>query len=50
MVCLIGPSGSGKITLIKSILRMEKMDESEAFILEKNMPNREISSKISYMA
>ncbi|MGX7112676.1 ABC transporter ATP-binding protein [Gemella cuniculi] len=50
MVCLIGPSGSGKTTLIKSILGMEKVDEGEAFILEKNMPNREILSKIGYMA
>ena len=50
IVGLIGPSGSGKLTLIKTMLGMEKADEGEALIFDYQMPKREILSNIGYMA
>ena len=50
IVGLIGPSGSGKPTLIKTMLGMEKADEGEALVLDYKMPKREILSNIGYMA
>lgn len=49
IVGLIGPSGSGKSTTIKILLGMEKADEGEALILEKNA-NRKLLADIGYMA
>ena len=50
IVGLIGPSGSSKSTLIKTMLGMEKADEGEALVLDYKMPKREILSNIGYMA
>ena len=50
IVGLIGPSGSVKSTLIKTMLGMEKADEGEALVLDYKMPKREILSNIGYMA
>ena len=50
IVGLIGPSGSGKPTLIKTMLGMEKADDGEALVLDYKMPKREILSNIGYMA
>ena len=50
IVGLIGPSGSWKSTLIKTMLGMEKADEGEALVLDYKMPKREILSNIGYMA
>ena len=50
IVGLIGPSGSGKSILIKTMLGMEKADEGEALIFDYQMPKREILSNIGYMA
>lgn len=50
IVGLIGPSGSGKSILIKTMLGMEKADEGEALVLDYKMPKREILSNIGYMA
>lgn len=47
---LIGPSGAGKTTLIKSILGMEKVDHGEVQVMGTTMPNRPIMEKIGYMA
>lgn len=50
VVGLIGPSGTGKTTLIQCILGMEKTDGGKVSIQEHTMPNRKILSKIGYMA
>lgn len=50
IVGLIGPSGAGKSTTIKTMLGMEKVNEGGALILNTEMPNRQILSKIGYMA
>lgn len=50
IVGLIGPSGAGKSTTIKTMLGMEKVNEGEALVLNTEMPNRQILSKIGYMA
>ena len=47
---LIGPSGAGKTTLVKSILGMEKVDAGTTTVLGTQMPNRQIMQKIGYMA
>ncbi len=50
VVGLIGPSGTGKTTLIQCILGMEKIDGGQVTIQEHTMPNRKILSNIGYMA
>ncbi|HJE96942.1 MAG TPA: ABC transporter ATP-binding protein [Ligilactobacillus acidipiscis] len=50
IVGLIGPSGAGKTTIIKSMLGMEKADDGEALVFGEKMPNRQLLSKIGYMA
>lgn len=50
IVGLIGPSGSGKTTTIKTMLGMEKATQGTALVLDKTMPNRQVLSKIGYMA
>ncbi|WP_318765490.1 ABC transporter ATP-binding protein [Lactiplantibacillus carotarum] len=47
---LIGPSGAGKTTLIKSILGMEAVDAGEVRVMDTSMPNRPVMAKIGYMA
>lgn len=50
VVGLIGPSGTGKTTLIQCILGMEKTDGGQVTIQEHSMPNRKILANIGYMA
>ncbi|WP_270994922.1 ABC transporter ATP-binding protein [Listeria seeligeri] len=47
---LIGPSGAGKTTLVKTIIGMEKATTGQTEVLEKRMPNLSVISKIGYMA
>ncbi|MFC6182359.1 ABC transporter ATP-binding protein [Lactiplantibacillus daowaiensis] len=47
---LIGPSGAGKTTLIKSILGMEKVDGGTVQVMGATMPNRPVMAKLGYMA
>lgn len=47
---LIGPSGAGKTTLVKTIIGMEKATSGQTEVLEKAMPNLSVISKIGYMA
>lgn len=47
---LIGPSGAGKTTLVKSILGMAQVDAGTTTVLGTPMPNRQIMQKIGYMA
>lgn len=50
IVGLIGPSGAGKTTVIKTMLGMEKADSGKAVVLDAPMPNRKTLGKIGYMA
>lgn len=50
IVGLIGPSGAGKSTIIKLALGMEKADQGLAKVFNQVMPNRQLLSKIGYMA
>lgn len=50
IVGLIGPSGVGKSTAIKTMLGMEKADGGEALVLDHHIPNRQILGQIGYMA
>ncbi|AVL00020.1 ABC transporter ATP-binding protein [Pediococcus inopinatus] len=50
IVGLIGPSGAGKSTIIKTTLGMEVADGGSATVFGKTMPNRQLLSKIGYMA
>lgn len=50
IIGLIGPSGAGKTTTIKTALGMEKADSGSALVLGKQMPNRKILGEIGYMA
>lgn len=50
IVGLIGPSGAGKTTVIKTMLGMEKASGGSALILGQTMPNRLILGQIGYMA
>lgn len=47
---LIGPSGAGKTTLVKTIIGMEKATIGQTEVLENRMPNLSVISKIGYMA
>ncbi len=46
---LIGPSGSGKTTTIKCLMGMESLDEGQAQIFNKQIPNRKVLNEIGYM-
>ncbi|ERF48247.1 ABC transporter ATP-binding protein [Staphylococcus arlettae] len=50
IVGLIGPSGTGKTTLIQCILGMEHTDTGWVTINEKSIPNRKVLKDIGYMA
>ncbi|WP_412990371.1 ABC transporter ATP-binding protein [Pediococcus siamensis] len=50
IVGLIGPSGAGKSTIIKTSLGMEITDGGSATVFGETMPNRELLSRIGYMA
>lgn len=50
IVGLIGPSGAGKTTLVKTIIGMEKPDEGSVTVFDTLIPNRKILNKIGYMA
>lgn len=50
IVGLIGPSDSGKTTVIKTMLGMEKATAGQALVLGQQMSNREILADIGYMA
>ncbi|CEI83328.1 MULTISPECIES: ABC transporter ATP-binding protein [Oceanobacillus] len=47
---LIGPSGTGKTTLIKCLMGMEKYDTGSIQIDDTAVPNRKLLNKIGYMA
>ncbi|EIW13240.1 ABC transporter, ATP-binding protein [Lactiplantibacillus pentosus KCA1] len=47
---LIGPSGAGKTTLIKSILGMEAVDSGIVDVMGTRMPNRAVMAQVGYMA
>lgn len=47
---LIGPSGAGKTTLVKTALGMKKADRGTAMVLDTKIPNRKILGQIGYMA
>ncbi|QQK76967.1 ABC transporter ATP-binding protein [Salicibibacter cibarius] len=47
---LIGPSGTGKTTLIKCLMGMEKYDTGSVTINNVTIPNRKILNNIGYMA
>jgi len=49
MLCLLGPSGAGKTTLIRSIIGALKTDQGEIFIDGKQVPNRNIMYDIGFM-
>ncbi|MGX7352331.1 ABC transporter, ATP-binding protein SagG family protein [Enterococcus canis] len=46
---LIGPSGAGKTTTIKSLMGMEKLDQGQAALFGTPMPNRKILQRVGYM-
>lgn len=50
IVGLIGPSGAGKSTVINVLLGMEVPQDGQATIFEKEMLNRQLLSRIGYMA
>lgn len=50
IVGLIGPSGAGKSTVIKTTLGMEVADGGTATVFGETMPNRQLLSRIGYMA
>lgn len=50
IVGLIGPSGSGKPTVIKTALGMEVVDGGSATVFGQVMPNRQLLARIGYMA
>lgn len=47
---LIGPSGAGKTTLIKSIMGMTAINSGQIQLLGHSMPNRAVLDQIGYMA
>lgn len=50
IVGLIGPSGTGKTTLIQCVLGMEKVNTGEVVINGTTIPDRKILGDIGYMA
>ncbi|PTI79788.1 glycosyl transferase family 2 [Staphylococcus succinus] len=50
IVGLIGPSGTGKTTLIQCILGMEKTDTGWVTVNDREIPNRKVLKDIGYMA
>ncbi len=50
IVGIIGPSGTGKTTLIKLMLGMESLDAGQAKIYDHLMPNFSVLGKVGYMA
>lgn len=50
IVGLIGPSGTGKTTLIQCMLGMEKVNSGEVVINGTTIPDRKILGDIGYMA
>ena len=49
MLCLLGPSGAGKTTLIRSIIGAIVINEGRVAIDEVTVPNRLLMHKIGYM-
>ena len=49
MLCLLGPSGAGKTTIIRLITGAISADEGEIFIGGKRIPNMEILKHIGFM-
>lgn len=47
---LLGPSGCGKTTTVKIIAGILKKDSGKVVVLDKQMPNLDVMSKIGYMA
>lgn len=47
---LIGPSGAGKTTLVKTIIGMEKAQSGSIEVLTHAMPNLAVMENIGYMA
>ncbi|MGB9342527.1 ABC transporter ATP-binding protein [Trichococcus sp.] len=50
IVGIIGPSGTGKTTLIKLMLGMESLDIGQTKISDHLMPNFSVLNKVGYMA
>ena len=50
IVGIIGPSGTGKTTLIKLMLGMESLDTGQAKIYDHLMPDFSVLGKVGYMA
>lgn len=49
MLCLLGPSGAGKTTLIRSIIGAVKINGGEIIIGGVSVPNRKLMYNIGYM-
>ncbi|TCT14558.1 ABC-2 type transport system ATP-binding protein [Natranaerovirga pectinivora] len=49
LICLLGPSGAGKTTLIRLIIGAINGDEGEIYIRGNKMPNLEILKDIGFM-
>jgi len=47
---LIGPSGAGKTTLVKTIVGMERADSGSISVMNIKMPNLDVLQNIGYMA
>lgn len=46
---LIGPSGAGKTTIVKTLLGMEKLNKGTASLFDVKMPNRKVLQRVGYM-
>lgn len=46
---LIGPNGSGKTTTIKILCGILRSDYGNAFVLDRKVPDKNISNQIGYM-
>ena len=49
LLCLLGPSGAGKTTLIRLIIGAINSDEGKIYIKDKKMPDMEILKNIGFM-
>ncbi|WP_442601845.1 ABC transporter ATP-binding protein [Paenibacillus sp. KN14-4R] len=47
---IIGPSGAGKTTIVKTIVGMDQTETGTVTVLGKRMPNLEVLQSIGYMA